>query len=300
MMRRSLGNTGWLVSPVALGTVELGMDYGFAGSAHYRRPDRAEAVRLVRTAVDLGVNLIDTARAYGEAEDIVGEALAGVSNTVFVATKFHATEGAAIRESVERSLRLLRRDVIDVLQIHNGTAELLARDEIFECLDRLAREGKIRFAGCSVYGESNGLLALDHAELRTLQVPLNLLDQKMARRVIPRAQQCGTGVMVRSVFLRGVLTARAGETPARLAPLRDAAMRIGEPVERLAEIALRYALSVEGVSSVLVGVRTVEELEENIRAASAGPLPREFMDHAEAFAVDDEELTNPGNWTGLI
>ncbi|MBM3738204.1 MAG: aldo/keto reductase [Acidobacteria bacterium] len=304
MRTRLLGSTGIKVPGIALGTVELGLDYGFKGSGHFRKPDREDAVRLVLHALDAGVTLIDTARAYGSAEEVIGEALRRTDLRPVIATKL-AIDGSTRREqvieSVETSLRTLGVEAVDILQIHNARSEALANGEAMEALEGVVSSGKARFAGASIYAEEEALAAIRRTGLRTLQVPFNLLDQTMADRAFPSAAEQGTGVLVRSAFLRGVLTPQVHELPPRLAPLRDAAltaMRL-TGVDDLAVLALRFCLSFDAVSSVIVGVRTVEELDANLGALRQGPLPAGLLELREEFRVRDE-IRSPANWAGLI
>src|SRR6267143_2447162 len=130
MRFRFLGNTGLQVSEVSVGTAEIGLDYGFKGSAHYSRPESSESIRLIRRALDLGINLIDTARAYGNSEEIIGMALKGaqpspyIVSKVFLSPEAEYTDFTALRHeiftSIETSLKALRRDSIDLLLIHNA------------------------------------------------------------------------------------------------------------------------------------------------------------------------------------
>jgi aryl-alcohol dehydrogenase-like predicted oxidoreductase len=304
MRYRKLGATGLEVSELALGTVELGIDYGFKGSDHYTRPAREDAVRLAVAALDSGITLIDTARAYGEAEAVVGEALRRTRLRPVVATKLAitaATKASDVFESVERSLVELGVESVDLLQIHSGTAAALANDDAMGALEDVARQGKARFLGASVYTEEEALGVVGHGGLATLQAPFNLLDQSMAERAFPLAAERGVGVLVRSAFLRGVLTPQVLSLPEPLAPLREAAMRAlgGEPVESLPPMALRFCLSFNPVSSVIVGVRTLAELEANLRAADLGPLDEGVLRRRAEFAVRSE-LASPASWGGLI
>lgn len=298
MRYRPLGNTGLLVSEIALGTVELGMDYGFRGSDHYARPDRQEAERILHRAVETGINLFDTARAYGDAEAIIGKVLPALNPRPYVTTKCTADE---IVSSVEMSLRTLGVDTIDLLQIHNATEEVLGRAELHETLERLREQGKIRFAGASIYGETAALMAVGCVSVRTLQVPYNFLDRSMEAQIFPLATARRMGVLVRSAFLRGVLTPRIHDTPAELAPLREAAMKLlertGQGTERLAELALRFCLANETVSTVLAGVRSIEELDANVMAAALGPLEPEVV---KQLHVEANLPVNPNQWKGLI
>jgi 1-deoxyxylulose-5-phosphate synthase len=308
MRLRPLGSTGLQVSEIALGTVELGMDYGFRGSeGHWRRPDEGESARLLRRAIELGINLFDTARAYGEAEEVIGRALAELPARPIIASKVQVrpdSPEASFWESLDASLRALRVEAIDILQIHYAPLDLLARDEIFEWFEQARRRGKVRFGGASFYEEPAAFAALRREELAVLQIPYNLLDQKMAARVLPGACGAGRGVLVRSAFLRGVLTPQVHSLDPRLAPLRDAALAAaaaaGEEPGRLAELALRFCVATPGVASVILGMRSVAEVEANAAALERAPLPADKLERLHACSLGDHRLLNPSNWEGLI
>jgi aryl-alcohol dehydrogenase-like predicted oxidoreductase len=311
MHRRLLGSTGLRVSTISLGTVELGMDYGFRGSNHFKRPDPVDAARILHRAVELGINFLDTARAYGDSEAIIGRTLHDLHPRPHISTKFAVPDSLQpgqlrqhIMDSVETSLRALKVESIDLLQIHNTTEDLLARGELLETLLRLRQSGKIRHAGASLYGEPVAIRALHHREIHTLQVPYNFLDAKMSRRVFPQASRSGVGILIRSAFLRGVLTARVHEVPPQLAQLRDKALEacsaLAIPPDELAGTSLRFCLSHEAVSTVLIGVRTLEELEANVREAAKGPLDDGTLAVLSRFSMEEESLVNPTHWQELI
>ena len=157
MNYRRLGRTNLQVSEISLGTVELGMDYGIPAQGAHRRPSEADAARLLNRALDLGVNLIDTAQAYGESEAIIGQALKSRRNEYNLATKISSLSwdgytGKELREQVEasiaESLRALQTDSIDLLYIHNATPELIQRGEIVEIMQRAQQAGYTRFHWC--------------------------------------------------------------------------------------------------------------------------------------------------------
>jgi aryl-alcohol dehydrogenase-like predicted oxidoreductase len=309
-----LGNTGLLVSEVALGTAELGIDYGFRGGEQYRKPDPGDALRVVHRALDLGINLFDTARTYGSSEEVIGRALAGVAERPYIASKVAIPPPAggglgalsvAIHASIDASLRALRAETVDLLQVHNATRDILRDEAVRSVLEDAQRQGKVRFVGASAYGDEDSLEAVGSGFYRTLQVPLSLLDQKASRAVLPAAAENGVGVLTRSAFLRGVLTQRLASIPERLEPLRRAALNalgvLECDVTALPEAALRFCLSFRGVSSVIVGVKTVAELESNVESARKGPLAPAVMTGLRSCAVEDETLINPFlHWQDLI
>jgi aryl-alcohol dehydrogenase-like predicted oxidoreductase len=321
MKYKPLGDTGLEVSEISLGTVELGLDYGFPGTAHFQKPTTQEAVRLLHRAVDSGINLIDTARIYGDAEEIIGIALQEMTHRPYVASKvvIPADPGYAgpfpapprrnmgfkqlrheIMGSIETSLNALHVDTIDLMLIHNTTVEALKCEDILSCFEEARQQGKIRFIGASTYGEVAPLEVLKNRIFQALQVPFNLLDQKMVNQVFPQAAQQKVGILVRSAFLKGVLTDQVNNTPKRLAPLRKAALGVlkvlGEEVSNLAEVALRFCLSFTKVSSVIVGVRSIPELESNLAALNQSPFPPDTLRRLRDFSIDDEKLVTPTHW----
>jgi aryl-alcohol dehydrogenase-like predicted oxidoreductase len=314
MRYKPLGLTGLKVSEITLGTVEFGMNYGFRGTGNYERPSVQESIRTIHSALDRGINLIDTARAYGTAEEILGDALSQAASKPYVASKVSIPIEAlaagdleavrtAVASSVEASLKALRLDAIDVLQIHNTCPEILKSHETLGFLAELQKQGKIRYLGASSYGEETPLQAVETGIFQTIQVPFNMLDQTMTQRVF-KAAACGnSSILVRSAFLRGVLTPQVHDLPARLAPLKTAALRAldaaRDEVEDLAEAALRFCLSFREVTTVIIGVRSAAEMEVNIAAAAKGPLGQATMDRLSRLGIDDERLINPQYWSDI-
>ena len=314
MRLRKLGNTGLTASEVSLGTAEIGLDYGFKGSPQYARPSVQDSIRLIHRAVDRGINWLDTARAYGNSEDVIGQALKDVSprprisSKVIFDTPVGGMDSASLRQwvfgSIESSLRALRVDVIDLLYIHNATEKLLRQTAIRDSLEEARGQGKIRLAGATCYGEEDALATLKDPLFQVLQVPFSLLNQTMSGRVFPEAARKGVGVFVRSVFLRGVLTPQIEFLPERLAPLREQAARIlqvlGPEVDGLAEAAVRFCLSLPEISSVLMGLKSEAELESNVSGLSRGPLPEAVMPALAGLSLSDRTLVDPIHWQDLI
>lgn len=308
MRYRQLGTTGLEVSEISLGTVELGMDYGFQGTSHYRKPDEQSAIALIHRAVDEGINLIDTAPVYGNSEELIGKALRGRSRRPYIATKVTIPDqpdstqdlSIAISRSIDASLKLLRVETIDLLQIHNTTLEVLDQEEILGSLDHARRQGKIRFIGASAYDEEVSLRAIEEKRIHSLQVPFNLLNQAMARQTFPAALKRGKGVLVRSAFLRGLLTSQMDQAPEAMASLKTTAIaalqELRGEVASLSEAALRFCLSFPGICTVLIGMRSPEELGSNLAAAEKGALPPDCVEQLRKYSVETEPLANPANW----
>jgi aryl-alcohol dehydrogenase-like predicted oxidoreductase len=290
------------------------LDYGFKGNAHYTKPDVKESVRLLHAALDHGINLIDTARVYGNGEEIIGQALEGMTSPPYIASKVFLSKDAVekpvsalhdeIFSSIEASLKALRLEALDLLLIHNTALKHLQRGEILACLEEAQQQGKVRFLGASCYGEETPMAALKESSFRVLQVPFNLLDQTMNHQVFPGAAAQKVGILVRSAYLRGVLTNQVHSIPERLAPLRSRALQalgvLEREVKSLAEAALRFCLSLSAVSSVVIGVKSVAELEANLADASQGILPEELLPPLQALSFGGDAIVDPRNWQDLI
>jgi aryl-alcohol dehydrogenase-like predicted oxidoreductase len=308
-----LGKTGLRVSRIALGTAAFGLpDYGIQSPGEAGALGGSEAIRLVQAASEQGINFFDTARGYGESEAILGEALAGCKNCV-IATKVGlpgnreqlgaADFARAVMDSLETSLRCLQRETLDVVQIHNATACDLETGEILDVLERAREQGKLKFIGASVYGEEAALAAIRSGRIDVLQIAINLIDQRMMAAVLPEAKRANVAVIARSALLKGVLTDRAKLLPTDLRALTEAAARscetLGETWESLPQAALQFCLSIPGIHSVLVGMRSIAELPGAMAAEAAGPFTAAMMKKATLLKLDDEYLLNPAHWPSL-
>lgn len=309
LTRRRLGRTGLQVSEISLGTVELGLDYGIRPTGEDARPGEAEAARLLHHALDLGINYLDTARAYGASEAVIGRALKGRRAEFILASKAPTFEqeglaGAALVERViasgQESLRELKADAIDVLMIHGSPRTRIARDEFLEALSGLRAKGVIRFAGASVYGCQSALEAIACGGYDCLQLAYSALDRRVEEQVLAAAERADVGIVARSVLLKGALTHRAAYLPEALADLSRCAVELGALAAArglsLPELAYRYVLADRRVHTALVGTVHASELEEAVAYASRGPLSPELVSAVRAVSVADETLLSPANW----
>ena len=309
MIRSALGDKSLQVSRLGLGTVQLGMAYGYDKQPP---PPEDEAIRIIRQALDMGINFIDTAPAYGHSEYLVGKACTDLAERPVIATKISIRDpgsgcflcGQALRDSIEHSLssslRQLKLDALDLVQIHSLATRFIT-SELLNILADYRNRGLVRFWGATTYGEEAPLDALEYPEYFTsVQIPYNLLDRQMESRVLPRAEAQSIGVVFRSVFLQGVLSHRLGRLPKHLIDLQE----LAAPVARLAdvagiglgELALRFAAFSPWVNSTIFGTTNIDELADNIRAIQLGPLPLELTEALYSTEIADRTMLNPGNW----
>jgi len=280
-------------------------NYGIHGPNGLPVVDKKEAIRLVHAAVDSGINFFDTARGYGESESVLGEALAN-QNDCIIATKVSVPDDSLqspseqsffVGKSLEASLRALRRDRLDIVQVHDATPEVLEETEVLSVLGRARREGKVRFLGASVDGEDAALAAIRTGCVDMLQIAVNLLDQRMLAKIVPEASKANIGILSCSTFLKGALTEKAKLLPSSFRALSEAVNCVREELretwEGLPRVAVRFCLSVPGIHSVLVGLRNLTELLAVLEAEASEPLEEGVIHKIDALKLSDESLLNP-------
>lgn len=289
------------ISALVLGTVQFGLDYGVANTTG--RPDQATVNRMLATAFEAGVNALDTASMYNRAEAVLGRALAdlGMRGRVFIASKARPRDGAPgtpeqqITAAVERSLRVLGVERIGLYLLHGYQAL-----PHVEALHRKREAGDVGAVGVSVYSVEEALGAIAAPGVDAVQHPLSVLDQRFLRAGVPeRAAEAGVAIFARSVFLQGVVTMETARLPEPIAEVGATLDRLRALAGELTieELALRYAASLAGVTGVVVGMETHEQMERNVAAVAAGPLDRALLDAIGRQVPElPEEIINPGLW----
>lgn len=313
MNLRRLGRTGLEVSEVGYGA------WGIGQSAWIGAED-AESLRALERAIDLGLNFIDTALAYGagHSEQLVGRTVRGRSETVYVATKIPPKNrrwpaaadsraedvfpGDHIRSCTETSLRNLGLEAIDVQQFHVWHDNWLEQGDWLETVEALKQEGKIRHWGVSINDHEPatalGLVRSGHAD--TIQVIYNVFDQSPKDELFPAVAQHDVGVLARVPFDEGGLTGSitpdaefpegdfrssyfAGDRKRQVAERVDAIVAdLGIAPDAIAETALRYILSSDAVSSVIPGMRSIRNVERNCAVGDGRGLPPEQVERLHA------------------
>jgi aryl-alcohol dehydrogenase-like predicted oxidoreductase len=316
MRYRTLGRTGIKVSPYALGA----MMFGSVGN-----PDHDDSIRIIHKALDAGINFIDTADAYshGESEEIVGKALKGRRDDVVLATKLWMPMGDDpnqrgnsrrwITTEVENSLRRLQTDHVDLYQIHRPDPDTDV-EETLSALSDLIHAGKVRAIGSSTMPASDIVEAQWVAErrglerFRTEQPPYSILDRGIEAEVLPVAQRYGMGVLAWSPLAQGMLTGRIRrgrptdlrrarmfrhitderrlDAVEQVIPLADKA---GLPVTHLA---MAFAIAHPGVTSALIGPRTMEQLDDVLAGVDV-TLTDDILDQID-------EIVPPGTNVGVL
>ena len=297
---RSLGYTGEQLTGVGLGTWAIGggdWQYGWGP-----QEDR-ESVAAIRRALDVGINWIDTARIYGlgHSEKIVGEAIAGLRDEVFLATKcgphwkedgaiYRSLKAAGVRKECESSLKRLKTDVIDLYQIHwpDPPGEI---EEAWTEIAKMVEEGKIRYAGVSNFAVEHLRAVQAIHPVASLQPPYSMLRRGVEDALLPYCAENNIGVIVYSPMVCGLLTGKFSK--ARLAglaandwrrgniefraPAFDANLALVDGLKPIAErnnltlsqLAIAWVLRRPEVTSAIVGARRPGQIEETAQAGNA-------------------------------
>jgi len=306
---RVFGRCGWAVSEVGFGAWAIGGSWG--------KVDEEDAVAALHRAIDCGVNFIDTADVYGDgkSERLIARVLKDRKERVFVATKAgrrlvpHTADGYTeenLTKFVERSLKNLEVETIDLLQLHCPPTEVYYRPEVFAALDKLVAQGKIRYYGVSVEKVEEGLKAIEYPGVRSVQIIFNIFRQRPAELFFARCREKRVAIIARVPLASGLLTGKI--TKDTVFPPDDHRNfnRYGQAFDRgetfagvdfekglqaveelralvpqgftMAQFALKWILMFPEVSTVIPGAKNPRQAEENAKASDLPPLREEVME----------------------
>jgi aryl-alcohol dehydrogenase-like predicted oxidoreductase len=308
MQYRKLGKTNFKVSEVSLGAWQIGGSWGNVSDE--------DAERVVHAAIDNGINFIDTADVYGDgrSERFVAKVLSETKEQVFVATKAgrrlqpHTVDGynrANLTAFVERSLKNLRRETLDLVQLHCPPIGVYYEPEVFAALDELKQAGKILYYGVSVEKVEEALKAIEYPAVATVQIIFNIFRQRPKDLFFPLAQQRDVGILVRLPLSSGLLSGKITRHTSFAADDHRSYNRLGEQFDRgetfsgvdfdvaldaveeirrvlpdgisMPNFALRWILDHEAVSCVIPGARNERQVVQNVAASALPPLTAEQM-----------------------
>lgn len=311
---RKFGKTGWQVSEVALGTWQVGGGWG-------RSFDETTAHRIIHTAIDQGINFIDTADVYdgGLSEKAVGKVVRERKEKVYVATKCgrqiqpHINEGynpGILRRYVESSLKNMGLETIDLIQLHCPPTPVYHRDEIFEEFEKLKSEGKIQAMGVSVELVDEAIAAMEYDIVSSIQIIFNMFRHKPAEQLFTQPNIGDYGIIIRVPLASGLLTGKfsassvfdpqdhrtfnrngeafdKGETFSGIDYKKG--LEAGEELkeifkgnEPLSAWAIRWILMFPQVSTVIPGASKVEQVSANLHAMELPAINANQMEEVRA------------------
>jgi aryl-alcohol dehydrogenase-like predicted oxidoreductase len=309
MDKRELGRTGWKISPISYGAWAIGGDA-------WGETDDSESMRSLHRAVDLGVNFIDTADVYGDghSERLIGQLRRERSEEIIVATKAgrrlkpHVAAGFT-RENlaafVERSLKNLDAEALDLLQLHCPPPNVYDMPEVFGTLDDLVQAGKLRYYGVSVESVDEALRAARFPNVQSIQIIFNMFRLKPAEELFPVVREKRIGILARVPLASGLLSGKFRRDSTFAPTDHRSYNRHGESFDMgetfsgvdydtglkavdelralvpagasMAQLALRWILMFPEVSAAIPGAKNVQQTEDNVRAADLPPLSADAM-----------------------
>jgi aryl-alcohol dehydrogenase-like predicted oxidoreductase len=301
--RRRFGKTDLDVTILGFGGAEIG----------YEKVEQATVDKLLNAALDAGLNVVDTAECYVDSEVQIGTAIGHRRKEFFLFTKCGHVPGAAedwskagVLASIERSLKRLKTDAVDLVQLHSCSLDELKKGGCIEGLEQAKKDGKTRYIGYS--GDSSAARhAIESGRFDALQTSVNLCDQESIELLLPLARQREMGVIAKRPIANAVW--RHETEPAndyhlpywkRLQeldyPFVEGEARTAQTPEGAAGIALRFTAMQPGVHVLIVGTSRPERWKQNAALLAAGPLPKEL---AESIRATWKKTAKP-DWTGQI
>jgi aryl-alcohol dehydrogenase-like predicted oxidoreductase len=308
MKYRELGRTGWKVSEVSFGAWAIGGAWGTV--------DDTDSIAALHRAIDLGVNFIDTADVYGDgrSEQLIAQVRKARSENIYVATKAgrgldpHVADGynaENLTRFIERSLKHLDTDCLDLVQLHCPPTEVYYRPEVFGALDDLVQAGKIRYYGVSVEKVEEALKAIEFPNVQTVQIIFNMFRHRPAELFFREAKARKVGILARVPLASGLLTGKMTRRTTfeaddhRHFNRHGEAFDVGEtfsgvgyetgldaveklktllpPNATMAQFALRWILMFDAITCVIPGAKRPSQAEDNVRAADLPPLSETTM-----------------------
>jgi len=308
MTKIPFGRTGLQVSPLGFGAAPIG----------YLNTEREKVRKILNLLLDRGVNVIDTAASYEGSEEMIAEAIGHRRKDFVLISKCGgslpdidapAWSAELIRKTVDRSLRRLRTDRLDVMLLHSCDLQTLQKGDALGALFEAQKAGKVRFPGYSGDNEAAAWAAA-RPEIAAIETSVNITDQVNIDTVLPLTRKNNLGVLAKRPIANAAwkpLSTQPGlyQGYAKTYTDRFAKMGLkleelgfkGKPEEIWPEIALRFTLSIEGVHSAIIGTTRPENAERNIQYAQKGALPPDVVKKIR-FAFEKAQAAAGGGWTG--
>jgi len=327
MKYRIFGKTNWKVSEVGLGTWALGGGWG--------RVSKSDAIGVLEKAIERGINFFDTADVYGDgkSEQLIGQVLKSTDQKIYVATKFgrrldpHVSLGYTrdnLERFLDRSLKNLGIDTIDLIQLHCPPTDVYYKPEVFEALDSFVEQGKIQHYGVSVEKVEEGLKAIEYPGVVSVQIIFNIFRQRPSELFFEQCKKKNIAVIARVPLASGLLTGKmsletkfpeddhrnynrqgqffdVGETFSGVN--FEIGLKAVEELKRIkpdniscAQMALKWILMHSEVSCVIPGAKNTKQLEENISASELADLDPDVLKGIKTIYENSIKRTVHHRW----
>jgi len=281
-----------MLDKIVLGTVQFGLEYGINNTLGQTKRD--EVSKILRRCTAVGIKHIDTAAAYGIAENILGEVIQAeqLTNMFQVTTKFKVDDNDNLLLSTSKSLKRLRTGKLYCQMFHSYKDYKNAKDFL--------KPNRVDKIGVSVYTNEELLNVIKNSNIQVVQCPFNLLDNDSIRgETLKTAKRQGIEIQVRSAFLQGLMFMDRNSLPFALKELKSHLRELdricSENQISISKLALGYCLSKDYIDKVVIGVDSLEQLNSNIEAIKS-PIPIHIIEAIDKIMVTNQSLLNPTNW----
>lgn len=293
---------------LCLGTVQFGMDYGISGQ---KQPSVEQAVEMLDFATQNGITTIDTANAYGTAEDVVGTFLSKKTvarDNLFIISKFRPNlldevtpdeYYSVMRANLENTLSRLHTDYLDSYMLHS--ARYIFDDEIIDTLNLMKRDGLVKRVGVSVYEPEEAMKCIERPNVEFMQLPYSIFDQRMEKSgVFEAAKNDGIQIHSRSAFIQGLILMEEDEVPPFLAKAKPIVGKISLLCQRHGlsriSLAMNYVKQQSRISHLVFGVDNIGQLKENIQIFQEDIPAGIIEDIAKEFTDIEADIVMPSLW----
>ena len=293
---------------LCLGTVQFGMDYGVFDSP---KKDPQYCINCLDYATQNGIDAIDTATAYGDAEEIVGQFLSKRTvprEKLYISTKLlpnildscKETEYiSTIRENLQKSLSTLHTDYVDAYYFHSSRYAF--RPELLEAISVMQKEGLARHVGVSVYYPDEAISCFGDANINCIQAPYSLFDHRMKEQdVFERGNAAGFNIDVRTIFIKGLIKLNENEVPSHLEKAKPILNKLDALCRRTGfsriDLAMGYVKREKSINHIVFGIRSIEQLKEDI-VSFEKDIPKEIFDEIDReFSGISADIVIPSLW----
>ena len=287
-------------SKLILGTVQFGLDYGVNNTTG--KPSKENIKSILDSAYNSGIQLLDTAEAYGDSQNKIGEYHNNSTNKFNVITKFSSNvDGFSLNiiERVYNNLKILDVDKLYCYMFHSFNDFNKYFEKYRKDLLILKRDGIINNIGVSLYSNDEFESVLEFDEITLIQLPFNLLDNNNKRgNILKKAKAKRIEIHTRSVFLQGLFFKNTSNLSIKIKPLRPYLNLLNDLCDeeyKMNDLALNYVCNQNNIDKVLIGVDDVHQLESNILSEKKN-IEKELIENIEAINVKETKILNPSNW----
>ncbi|MBP9853722.1 MAG: aldo/keto reductase [Candidatus Omnitrophica bacterium] len=298
------------ISRIGLGTAHFGLDYGFN-----KAKTQPEVDALLESALENGINFLDTARGYGSSEEKIGQFLKRKDQRDFViATKLSKINEDDLKvksvlqkkilSSIDQSRQALGCDHLDILYIHQSDKFLINNPLFWECLVDYQQNKMFHSLGISVYDLEFVELYFERIKkhMQFIQLPWSIFDQRF-KPLFKKLKKENINIIIRSIYLKGVIPLPVEKLPKELDGLKERKLTLKELTHKYqtneSTLALAFAMYQPEITSAVLGMDTVKEIEENVRASKEFKLKEEDFEELSALAVSEKSLIDPRGWKSL-